>query len=66
MQVPFIFYPHNSTRNQERGRMFGNLSHFQNSISFENGFGKTGQKPVFSGKSRVAFSKTEVLKKPHL
>ena len=42
------------------------LSHFQNSVSFENGFGKTGKKTGFSFKSKVAFSKTEVLKKPLL
>ena len=42
------------------------LNHFQNSVSFENGFGKTGFKAGFSPKSMVAFSKTEVLKKPHL
>ena len=40
------------------------MNHFQNSISFENGFGKTGQEAAFSLKSKVAFSKTEVLKKP--
>ena len=39
------------------------MSHFQNSVSFENGFGKTVQKAGFST-SKVAFSKTEVLKKP--
>jgi hypothetical protein len=42
------------------------LSHFQNFVSFENGFGKTGQPTGFSPKSKVAFSKTEVLKKPQL
>jgi len=40
------------------------MSHFQNSVSFENGFGKTGQKPSFSFKSKDAFPKTEVLEKP--
>ena len=45
---------------------FNKLSHFQNSVSFENGFGKTGKKTGFSFKSKVAFSKTEVLKKPQL
>jgi len=42
------------------------LSHFQNSVSFENGFRKTGQKPSFSFKSKVVFPKTEVLEKPQL
>ena len=42
------------------------MSHFQNSVSFENGFGKTGQKPGFSFKSKDAFPKTEVLEKPHI
>jgi len=39
------------------------LSHFQNSVSFGNGFGKTVLKPVFPCKSKVAFPKTEVLEK---
>jgi tRNA A37 threonylcarbamoyladenosine dehydratase len=42
------------------------LSHFQNSVSFENGFGKIGQEPDFSIKSKDAFSKTEVLKRPRM
>ena len=41
------------------------LSRFQNSVSFENGFRKTVLKAGFFAKSEVAFSKTEVLKKPH-
>jgi len=42
------------------------MSHFQNSVSSENGFGKTSQMPGISLKSKVAFSKTEVLKKPQI
>jgi predicted helicase len=42
------------------------VSHSQNSVSFENGSGKTSQKSGFSTKSKVAFSKTEVLKKPQI
>jgi hypothetical protein len=42
------------------------LSHFQNSVSFENGFVKISQKAYFYLKSKDAFSKTEVLKKPQL
>jgi len=38
------------------------LSHFQNSVSFENGFGKTGLMPGFSIKSKVAFLKLKFLK----
>jgi hypothetical protein len=37
-----------------------------NSVSFENGFGKTSFWTGFSTKSKVAFSKTEVLKKPQI
>jgi predicted MPP superfamily phosphohydrolase len=40
------------------------LSLFQNSVSFGKGFGKSGKKPAFSPKSKVAFPKTEVLGKP--
>jgi hypothetical protein len=40
------------------------MSNFQNSGSFENCSGKTGLRTGFSRKSKVAFSKTEVLKKP--
>jgi hypothetical protein len=40
------------------------LSHSQNPVGFENGIGKSGQKPSFSPKSKVAFPKTEVLGKP--
>ena len=43
---------------------FVSWSHFQNLVSFENGFGKTSQTAGFAGKSKVAFSKTEVIKKP--
>ena len=46
--------------------MKAKMSHFQNSVSFENGFGKTGLKAGFSPKSMVAFSKTEVLKKTQI
>jgi len=42
------------------------LSHFQNSVSFGNGFGKTSLTTGFSTKSKVAFPKTEVLEKPQL
>jgi simple sugar transport system substrate-binding protein len=40
------------------------VSHSQNSVSFGNGFGKSGQTSAFSTKSRVAFPKAEVLGKP--
>ncbi|MDR2069206.1 MAG: hypothetical protein LBP71_04990, partial [Spirochaetaceae bacterium] len=33
----------------------------QNSVSFGKGFRKSGLKPAFSNKSKVAFPKTEVL-----
>jgi hypothetical protein len=36
----------------------------QNPLGFGEGFGKNGQKPVFSSKSKVAFPKAEVLGKP--
>ncbi|MDR2375722.1 MAG: hypothetical protein LBD96_04705, partial [Treponema sp.] len=39
-------------------------SYSQNSVSFGNSFGKSGQKSAFSSKSKVAFPKTEVLGKP--
>jgi signal transduction histidine kinase len=42
------------------------LSHFQNSVSFGNGSGKTGLTTGFSTKSKGAFPKTEVLEKPQL
>jgi hypothetical protein len=42
------------------------MSHFQNSVSFGNGFRKTVQKASFSIKSRVAFPKTEFLEKPQI
>jgi hypothetical protein len=42
------------------------MSLFQNSVSFEKGFRKTGILAGFLCKSKVAFSKTEVLKKPQL
>ncbi|MCL2128215.1 MAG: DUF1697 domain-containing protein [Treponema sp.] len=42
------------------------LSHFQNSVSFGNGFRKTVQMASFSVKSRVDFPKTEVLENPRL
>jgi len=37
----------------------------KNLVSFSKGFRKSGLKPTFPTKSKVAFSKTEVLKKPH-
>jgi hypothetical protein len=40
------------------------LSHSQNSVSFGNGFGKSSLEAAFSGKSKEAFPKTEVLGKP--
>ena len=49
-----------------RMEYFRQTRHFQNSVSFENGLGKTGQETSFSPKSKVAFSKTEVLKKPQI
>ena len=42
------------------------MSHFQNSVSFGNGFGKTSLTTGFSTKSKVAFPKTEVLEKPQI
>nr|AGS54158.1 hypothetical protein [uncultured bacterium contig00051] len=42
------------------------MSFFQNSVSFGKSFLKSGLKPAFSYKSKVAFPKTEVLEKPHL
>ena len=41
------------------------MSLFQNSVGFRKGFRKTDLKAGFSVKSKVAFQKTEVLKKPH-
>jgi hypothetical protein len=41
-------------------------SHSQNPVGFENGIGKSGQKPSFSPKSKVAFPKNEVLGKPQI
>jgi hypothetical protein len=40
------------------------MSLFQNSVSFEKGFGKTVQKNSFSFKSKVDFPKIEVLENP--
>ena len=40
------------------------MSHFQNSVSFGNGFLKTILIADFSVKPKVAFPKTEVLEKP--
>jgi hypothetical protein len=40
------------------------MSFAQNSVSFGKSFEKSGQKPAFSIKSKVAFPKTEVLGKP--
>jgi len=42
------------------------MSLFQNSVSFEKGYGKTVQKASFSFKSKVDFPKTEVLENPHI
>jgi hypothetical protein len=42
------------------------LSLSQNPVGFGKGFGKNGQKPVFSSKSKVAFLKAEALGKPLL
>jgi hypothetical protein len=36
----------------------------QNPVGFGKGFGKSGQRPVFSVKSKVAFPKAEILGKP--
>ncbi|MCL2138433.1 MAG: DUF1848 domain-containing protein [Treponema sp.] len=44
----------------------GELCLFQNSVSFVTGSGKSGLKPVFSYKSKVAVPKTEVLEQPRL
>jgi len=41
------------------------LSFFQNSVSFSKSSRKTVQTAGFTSKSKVAFSKAEVLKKPH-
>jgi spermidine/putrescine transport system ATP-binding protein len=42
------------------------LSQFQNPVGFEMSLGKTGLKPGFSLKSKVAVSKLEILKQPQL
>jgi multiple sugar transport system permease protein len=42
------------------------MSYSQNSVSFGNGFGKSGQKSAFPSKSKVAFPKTGVLGKPRM
>jgi hypothetical protein len=42
------------------------LSLFQNSVSFGQALGKTGQKPGFSPKSKEAVPKTEILEQPRL
>jgi hypothetical protein len=42
------------------------LSLFQNSVSFGQALGKTGQKSGFSLKSKEAVPKTEVLEQPLL
>ncbi|MDR1586500.1 MAG: hypothetical protein LBS57_03475, partial [Treponema sp.] len=39
---------------------------FQNSVSFGQALGKTGQEPGFSIKSKEAVPKTEVLEQPQL
>jgi hypothetical protein len=39
---------------------------FQNSVSFGQALGKTGQKPGFSAQSKEAVPKTEVLEQPQL
>jgi len=42
------------------------MSHFQNSVSFENGLRKTALPDSFSLKSKVDFPKTEVLENPQV
>ena len=42
------------------------MSLFQNSVSFEKGFRRTGFKAGFSAKTKVAFPKTGVLEKPQI
>jgi hypothetical protein len=42
------------------------MSQFQNSVSFGTGFRKSGLKPAFSVKFKVAVPKTEVLEQPQL
>jgi hypothetical protein len=55
------------TRAQEAARaIITHLSLFQNSVSFGQAPGKTGQKPGFSVKSKEAVLKTEVLEQLHL
>jgi NAD-dependent SIR2 family protein deacetylase len=44
--------------------LFSIASHFQNSVSFGNGFGQTAQKDSLSIKSKVDFPKTEALENP--
>jgi hypothetical protein len=41
------------------------MSRFHNPVGFENGFGKAG-KTAFPVKSRGAFSKSDILKKPRM
>jgi hypothetical protein len=42
------------------------MSLFQNSVSFGQALGKTGQKPGFSAKSKEAVPKAEVLEQPRI
>ncbi|MDR1862980.1 MAG: hypothetical protein LBQ67_03565, partial [Treponema sp.] len=39
---------------------------FQNSVSFGPALGKSGQKPAFSPKSKVAVPKSDILELPQL
>jgi hypothetical protein len=39
---------------------------FQNPVGFEQALGKTGRKPGFSPKFKVAVPKAEVLEQPHI
>ncbi|MDR1862303.1 MAG: hypothetical protein LBQ67_00115 [Treponema sp.] len=42
------------------------MSRFQNSVSFGPALGKSGQKPAFSPKSKVAVPKSDILELPHM
>jgi hypothetical protein len=41
-------------------------SQFQNSVNFGTGFRKSGLKPAFSSKIKVAVPKTEALEQPQI
>ena len=54
------------SENSKFGNFYAHVSLSQNSVSFGKGSRKSGLKPAFSIKFKVAFPKTEVLGKPHV